>query len=84
MVTPPFQCVAAHTSPGPVRVPTVQMSSGATAEAACGTSGEGTRSHRRPVNRATQGREDAEDGWKISPNAHASVRLNTAAAYVRT
>ena len=49
----PFQCAAAHTSPGPVRVPTVQMSSGATAEAACGTSGEGPRSHRRPLNRTT-------------------------------
>jgi hypothetical protein len=49
----PFQCAAAHTCPGPVRVPTVQMSSGATAEAPCGTSGEGTGSHRRPVNRTT-------------------------------
>ena len=49
----PFQCAAAHTSPVPGRGPTVQMSSGATAEAACGTSGEGTGSHRRPVNRTT-------------------------------
>jgi len=49
----PFQCAAAHTCPGPVKVPTVQMLSGAIAEAACGTSGEGTCSQRRPVNRTT-------------------------------